>query len=706
MSAEEDTSGKSAEESMEAGREPLPTAADGESAAGEKCSSPKVKLELDQFERGGAPSSPGVCIDLTGDSDDEEKASSPTSVACAGGGSYYRFGGKANSLRDRKSLPRTRYFEEDESPDAGKKKKKAKAARVDFEDTSSGDKQVNKKDSLIDCLLSTRSSASPEKATEDDDVTMQEGRELSSPHDEAPKPQSKDKADLHGDAVQKEDAGGLDRNSDDGDESSRFSSSDRAPESDENASLFGSDGNDDDAESSESSLFPSDDRANESDEESGLFGSGGDDVAENKGMTEKVGQGQEKMNGDDDESSDSSLFGDEADSDEESSLFGADGDDTEVVGNERNDQEGFTSAHCNNDEEEWGRGGSLAIKFSVRHQERSIPKRVSEKMKKERSEAVVTDFVTVPVKRMEPECYYFQTQWGHRMQAIALPLKLGPPKSSFVENGTRYEILYSELKKRDGKCRSDDRMGNKYYKAYYLAVSGNDLKKMNRRLALQSIGDFESVTYDKGAHKTTSRLKLLVSPSCRPPGDKGIFCMYRLPQEKFELIEDDQHLGCGFISKDFLVELLGKSVPAQRAFAIQVRIIGPSEIGIAKGVLFLKKGIDRIQIPSSMVKVEKSKIKPLHNDVVLNINRIYPSDSHETMERLLNTDRDEPPSQTMLDNIKKPGHDVLRVLIRLGVSEDIIEQYKERFDSLRNETTTKHANLIGVMDPTGSIPKV
>ena len=58
-----------------------------------------------------------------------------------------------------------------------------------------------------------------------------------------------------------------------------------------------------------------------------------------------------------------------------------------------------------------------------------------------------------------------------------------------------------------------------------------------------------------------------------------------LPPDQFDVIDNNGHLGCGFIHSVFLVQLLGNSQPAQRMFAIQVRIIGLSSVNITKGML-------------------------------------------------------------------------------------------------------------------------
>ena len=127
-------------------------------------------------------------------------------------------------------------------------------------------------------------------------------------------------------------------------------------------------------------------------------------------------------------------------------------------------------------------------------------------------------------------------------------------------------------------------MGPKYYKSYYFAVEGPGLKEKNLARLLMKIADFESLTYEHGAHKTISRLHLLVSTASKPPGGNDYFCMYGLDENQVEVIEDNGHLGCGFVPPELLVSLLGNSVPAERVFAIQVRLVGP--FGIAKGLWY------------------------------------------------------------------------------------------------------------------------
>ena len=215
-------------------------------------------------------------------------------------------------------------------------------------------------------------------------------------------------------------------------------------------------------------------------------------------------------------------------------------------------------------------------------------------------------------------------------------------------------------------------MGNKYYKSYYLKLSPST---PSVKSALLSIGDFESLTYEHGPHKTQSRLKLLVSPSCRPPCGGKSFCFHEIPPDNFDVIDDNGHLGCGFIHPAYLVQLLGSSQPAQRVFAIQVRIIGPSSVGIAKGMLFVKEDIEeyKIQVPASMVKVTKSKTTPLHTYVAFNIRQCFPSSNQQVVGKLLDNMKKDP-SLSMIKGLKPPSRDVQRVLQCKGVSEQTIHQ--------------------------------
>ena len=68
----------------------------------------------------------------------------------------------------------------------------------------------------------------------------------------------------------------------------------------------------------------------------------------------------------------------------------------------------------------------------------------------------------------------------------------------------------------------------------------------------------------------------------------------------------------------------------------------------------------KIQIPTSMVKVNKSKTKPLHTYVALSIRKTYPSSVQWCTGKLFN-DEMKDPTQCQIEEIKAMGPDVLKV---------------------------------------------
>ena len=104
---------------------------------------------------------------------------------------------------------------------------------------------------------------------------------------------------------------------------------------------------------------------------------------------------------------------------------------------------------------------------------------------------------------------------------------------------------------------SSNPVGAKYYKSYYLAISGPGYQKIDPKSILASIADFESLTYEAGPHKTIARLNLLASKACYSPNKKYHLMHRRLDENQFEIIDDNGHLGCGFIPSKLLVEFLG-----------------------------------------------------------------------------------------------------------------------------------------------------
>ncbi len=285
------------------------------------------------------------------------------------------------------------------------------------------------------------------------------------------------------------------------------------------------------------------------------------------------------------------------------------------------------------------------------------------------------------------------------------------------------------------------KVGAKYYKSFYFGLGKRD-NESSLNSFLSTIADFESLTYEKGAHKAVSRLKLLFSGSRRLPGRTDKFCFYWLPKKDVKVIEDGGHLGCGFIDPDYLSDLLGNTPKAAEIFAVQVRMVGPSSIGIAKGMLVIKEGLagHKVEIPKSMIKVEKSTSRePAHKNVALGIINVFPSENNKIMGRLFD-DRKKYPTTRMIRSLEKPGDSILNVLRCKGVDENRIENCelltwllldmvptlnwlftsflviftdinifsqatKYGNDITQARAAIKHGSLVGLSDPTGKIPR-
>lgn len=82
------------------------------------------------------------------------------------------------------------------------------------------------------------------------------------------------------------------------------------------------------------------------------------------------------------------------------------------------------------------------------------------------------------------------------------------------------------------------------------------------------------------------------------------------------------HAGCGFFPEGFFVR------GGEKYDAVQVRIVAPT-IGLVKGMLLKKKGIDKIQLSHSMIKVNPSQTCEDPWAAVI-IKNVFPSEGKQT----------------------------------------------------------------------------
>jgi len=96
-------------------------------------------------------------------------------------------------------------------------------------------------------------------------------------------------------------------------------------------------------------------------------------------------------------------------------------------------------------------------------------------------------------------------------------------------------------------------------------------------------------------------------------------------------------------------------------------------------MLVIKPGIEKIEIPESMIKVERSSsADPMHAKVVLVITQIFPSENCYTMEKFINDDMKDPTdNQKQKLNVREDDIVFIKnVLIASGVSPVLLDQCK------------------------------
>ncbi len=164
-----------------------------------------------------------------------------------------------------------------------------------------------------------------------------------------------------------------------------------------------------------------------------------------------------------------------------------------------------------------------------------------------------------------------------------------------------------------------------------------------------------------------------------------------------EIIPERGHEGCGFMPPNFFLGI--KNCTFKKSDALQVRIISP-KLGLIKGMLLVKSGIERIQIPESMIKVGPNKTSS-SDWVTVIIKKLYaPSAHNKLLGRLLDHYQD-PPNSFKVEYQKSLSDMYQRILIGFGVPKCICDDYVRRS---RNVDSLTHTHLMGVADPTGCIP--
>ena len=266
-------------------------------------------------------------------------------------------------------------------------------------------------------------------------------------------------------------------------------------------------------------------------------------------------------------------------------------------------------------------------------------------------------------------------------------------ETTFSEFGNTYCLIATKIEK---QTQSYGHYEYAAFRAHYIRYDNKTPEQAiaKTKQMLETLGNFAALP----SNKVVSRLDLLVSPAARD-GRKNI--LHRVVDlSKFELIQECNHYGCGFIPKELLASLLGEnSQEAIKTTAVQVRIVAP-RLGIFKGMLVSKLGIKKIQLPPSMLKVPASKEAHTLEAAYVLFKRLSPTKSSEQMDRKINPNVSSEPTKSSKKT--KLGDGASNVLSSLGVSDETLIQY--RADSCIDWQMRNHSYCVGVCDPTDALP--
>mmetsp|Transcript_91349 Transcript_91349/g.293389 ORF Transcript_91349/g.293389 Transcript_91349/m.293389 type:complete len:315 (+) Transcript_91349:316-1260(+) len=247
----------------------------------------------------------------------------------------------------------------------------------------------------------------------------------------------------------------------------------------------------------------------------------------------------------------------------------------------------------------------------------------------------------------------------HRL--VARHSRAPRPISAF--EGRSYELVASKVLE-EGPAFHGIR--KHIIRSLYVAASAPGLENINIKTELEKIADFSALP---NVRKVAARLELMLSTCSR----KHVF--QQLSADDFEVrdsepmsAQDDPMCeGCGFIPEQVLHEMFGGSVK----LGVQVRVFAP-KLGIFKGVLCVKRGIDKILLPPSMRKVPRSTTCDDDWAALLVLN-VYPSAASAQVGARLagNTPLKHPP-------VKRLSPMVAKLWKNLEVPEALIKQLEKR----------------------------
>jgi len=265
--------------------------------------------------------------------------------------------------------------------------------------------------------------------------------------------------------------------------------------------------------------------------------------------------------------------------------------------------------------------------------------------------------------------------------------KAEKPTNEFQDGETTYTLACSKMMDSKGKGSFGQK---KTIRLTYLATKYPDEIDWDIQKELEAIANFRSLT----PGKAVARLEHFQT-SCNRQ-----HLWDHLTASDFEQIVEDSHLGCGFIPEDMLCSLLKNKLLSKRVVAIQVRVFAPS-MGIFKGMLVRKHGINKIQLPASMWKVGPSRVNK-ERGIVMIAKGVFPTQGNRYLGNYLSPELSDPPKSFEASHIRCLSKMYVRIWKGFGVPGRDIDRYVEM---AKKRNGLHHANLIGVCDPTGKLPE-
>jgi RNA dependent RNA polymerase/KOW motif len=292
--------------------------------------------------------------------------------------------------------------------------------------------------------------------------------------------------------------------------------------------------------------------------------------------------------------------------------------------------------------------------------------------------------------------------FGHRVRTLQFSsfsssLAESLPIISIEPDGSKYELLSVKLQKPNSF--ESKRCGQ--IQAQYVMTKAprhlrDSIPTINMQEQLERFANFGTLT----TGKVVARLELLQSTAYMYK-QRPVICT-DLTVDDFEEIPEEAHEGCGFMPAALVQRLFGTRAVGKRTFALQVRILAP-KLGLFKGMLVVKPGIQRIQLPSSMRKVDASAEENADcvdtNKVIFLVNGKFPSDVNAV--HLPKLFRGELPAESFEPKVL--NNMIIRLWQEWPIPDEVIDRYVKESRKAQG-VGLEHTCLVGLADPTDGIP--